>query len=116
MAQIIAKNKTEEVAVNSTNSTQGPTVMDEHSLRIMVIIKGQEVSGIIIDGGSRVNVINKLACDRLGIKWETCPFWLRMVDTSIARPLGLIRELNVIIGGHTFQISIVVLKTKMAEE
>ena len=38
-----------------------------------------------------------------------------MLDTTRARPLGLIRELNVIIGGHTFQISIVVLKTKMAE-
>mgnify|MGYP000347213273 FL=1 len=91
VAQVIAKNKMEEVAVSFTNLTQEVTVMDEHSLRIMVIIKGQEVSGIIIDGGSRVNVINKLACDRLGIKWETCPFWLRMVDTSIARPLGLIR-------------------------
>ena len=40
VAQIIAKNKTEEVAVNSTNSTQGPTIMDEHSLRIKVIING----------------------------------------------------------------------------
>ena len=29
VAQIIAKNKTEEVAVNFANPTQGPTVMDE---------------------------------------------------------------------------------------
>ena len=70
MTQIIAKNKTEEVAVNFTNPTQGLEVMDEHSPSIKVIIKGQEVLGSIVDGGSRVNVINKLTYDKLDIKWE----------------------------------------------
>ena len=32
-----------------------------------------------------------------------------MADTSIVRPLGLIRQLDIVIGGHTFQISAVVL-------
>ena len=75
-----------------------------------MIFQGQEVSGSIVDGGSGINVINKLTYDRLGIQWETYPFWLRMVDTSIVRPIGLIRQLDVIIGGHTFQISTIVLK------
>ena len=43
-------------------------------------------------------------------KWDACPFWLRMPDTSTIRPLGLIRQLDVIIGGYTFQISVVVLQ------
>ena len=102
VAQIIAKNKTEEVAVNFTNLTQGPTVMDEHSPSIRVIIKGQEVLGSIVVGGSGINVVNKITCDRLSIKWQTCPFWLRMADTSMVRALGLIWQLDVIIGGHTF--------------
>ena len=110
VAQIIAKNKTKEVPVNFENPTKRPTVIDEHSPSIKVIIKGQEVLGSIVDGGSGVNVINNLTCDRLGIKWETCPFWSRMADTSTVQPLGLIRQLDVIIGGHTFQISAVVLK------
>mgnify|MGYP002776911508 CR=1 FL=1 len=84
--------------------------MDEHSPSIKVIFQGQEMLGSIVNRGSGVNVINKPTCDRLGIKWETCRFWLRMLYTSIVRPLGLIWQLDVIIGGHTFQISAVVLK------
>ena len=68
VAQVIAKNKMEEVAVSFTNLTQEVTVMDEHSPSIEVIIKGQEVSRSIVDGVSGVNVINKLICDRLNIK------------------------------------------------
>ena len=69
------------------------------------------MAGAIVDGGSGVNVINKTTCDRLGIrKWDACPFWLRMADTSTVRPLDLIRHLDVIIGGYTFQISVVVLQ------
>ena len=33
-----------------------------------------------------------------------------MADTSTVRPLGLIRQLDVIIGGYTFQISAIVLQ------
>ena len=33
-----------------------------------------------------------------------------MVDTSTVKPLGSIQQLDIIIGGHTFQISVVVLK------
>ena len=85
--------------------------MDEQSPAIKVVIQGQEVAGAIVDGGSRVNVINKTTCETLGIKkWDACPFWLQMADISTVRPLGLIRHLDVIIRGYTFQISAVVLQ------
>ena len=84
--------------------------MDEQNPSIKVIINGKEIEVSIADGGSRVNVINKITCDRLGItKWEACPFWLRMVDTSMVRRISLLRHLDVLLGGHTFQISVVVL-------
>ena len=84
--------------------------MDEQNPSIKVIIQGQEIEGAIVDGGSGVNVINKTTCDRLGItKWEAYPFWLRMADTSMVRPIGLLRQLDVVLGGHTFQISAMVL-------
>ena len=38
-----------------------------------------------------------------------------MADTSTVRPLGLIRQLDVIIGGHIFQISTIVLKLEAQE-
>ena len=65
---------------------------------------------LLWNGGSGVNFINKMECDRLGItKWEACPFWLRMVDTSTVRLIGLLRQLDVVLGGHSFQISAVIL-------
>ena len=46
----------------------------------------------------------------LGItSWENCPFWLRMADTRSVRPLGLLQKLYIVIGGHLFEISAVVL-------
>ena len=84
--------------------------MDKQSPTIKVIIRGQEVSGSIVDGGSRVNVIKKITCDRLDIiAWEAFPFWLRMANTRIVQPLVLIRQLDIVFGGHTFQILVVVL-------
>ena len=33
-------------------------------------------------------------------EWESCPFWLGMADTSLVRPIGLILNLDITIGGH----------------
>ena len=107
---LMAQKEAEHVLVNCSQPSIGPTIMDEQSPSIKVIIRGQEVARTIVDGGSGVNVINNTTCDKLEFtKWDACSFWLRMADTSTIRPLGLIRQLNVILGGHTFQISIVVL-------
>ena len=100
--------ESENVSIHFTNLGKGPTIMDEQSPKIKVIIHSQEVSGNIVDGGSDVDVINKITCDWLGITtWEACPLWLRMADISRVRPLGMIRPLDIVIGSHTFQISMV---------
>ena len=84
--------------------------MDHHNPAPTVIIKGQEVPGCLIDGGSGVNIISKSTCDRLGIQnWEACSFWLHMADTRSVRPLGLIRKLEIMVGGYAFGILAVVL-------
>ena len=84
--------------------------MDEQSPSIKVTIRGQEIARTIVDNGSGVNVINNTTSDKLGItKSDACPFWLRMANTSTITPLGLIRQLDVILGGHTFQIFAMVL-------
>ena len=101
-AHTMARNESEKVSINFTNPVKGST--------IKVIIQGQGVPGSIVDGGSCVNVMNKTTYDRLSItNWETCPFWLWMADTSMVWPIGLIGHLDIVIGGHTFQISAVVL-------
>ena len=76
-----------------------------------IIIRGCDLHGFIIDGGSGVNMISEATCQNLGlIEWEPCPFWLRMADTRSVRPIGLIRHLDFMLGGHMFTISAVVLR------
>ena len=76
-----------------------------------IIIKGQDLHGCIIDGGSGVNVISETTCHNLGLnQWEPCPFWLRMADTRSVRPIVLIRHLEFSLGEHMFTISVVLLR------
>ena len=88
----------------------GPTIIDHRSPAIKVLVQGTEIQGCVVDDGSGVNVISKATCTTLGItSWENCPFWLRMADTRSVRPLGLLRKLSIVVGGHLFEISAVVL-------
>ena len=98
------------IHVNFAESTTGSAVVNHHNLTIKVILRGEEILWCIVDGGSGVNVINKATYNRLGItNWDVCPFWLSMVDTRSVKPLGLLRKLNIVIGGHMFEMSTVVL-------
>ena len=98
-----------------TEPNPGPTVIDHQNPAIKVLVHGTEIKGCIVHGGSGVNVISKATCTNLGItSWEICPFWLRMADMRSMRPLGLLRKLSVIIGGHLFEISMVVLDLESA--
>ena len=87
----VSKPKPAPALAFFSNPEEGPAVVDTRSPTITVIVKGKEIAGTIIDGGSGVNIISKRTCDTLGIReWEPCPFWLRMANTSSVRPTGLI--------------------------
>ena len=106
----ITRRSSRGVSTNFTGSSDGPTVVDHSNPAIKVILQGQEVVRCIIDGGSGINVISARICEQLGIsEWEACPFWLRMADTRSVRPLRLIMKLGIVVGGHRFEISAVVL-------
>ena len=78
-----------------------PPLVDSQNPVVKIIMKGRDLHGCIIDGGSGVNVINKATCQDLGLtQWEPCPFWLRMADTQSVHPIGLIRHLDFTLGGH----------------
>ena len=91
-----------------TEPNHGPMVIDHQNPAIKVLVQGTKITGCVVDGSSDVNVISKATCNNLGItSWENCP--LGMADTSSVHPLGLLSKLSVIIGGHLFEISILVL-------
>ena len=49
-----------------SNPEEGPEIVDISRLAITVIIKGREITGTIVDGGSRVNVISQRTCSENG--------------------------------------------------
>ena len=82
-----------------------PALIDSQNPAVKLFIKGREVHRCIIDGGSGVNVISEATCHDLGItQWEACLFWLHMVDMRSVRPIGLIRNLDFILGGHLHSV------------
>jgi hypothetical protein len=85
-------------------------VMDCKCPSMEAIVGGQEIACILIDGGSGVNVISMATCRQLGItQWEPCKFWLRMVNGSSVRPIRMIPDLEMVVQGHTFTISVVIM-------
>jgi hypothetical protein len=76
-------------------------VMDCECLSMEAIVGGQKIAGILIDGGSGVNVISMATCRQLGItKWEPCKVWLRMANGSSVRPIGMIPDLEMVVQGY----------------
>jgi hypothetical protein len=84
--------------------------MDCDCSNIEAIVGGQIIAKILIDGGSGINVISMATCRRLGITmWEPCKFWLHMADGSSVRPIGMIPDLEMVVQGHVFTISVVLM-------
>ena len=99
LKSVIAPQNSEPTPTFFSNPEEGLAIVDNNGPAITTINKGKEITGTIVDGGSRVNVISQRTCDNLGItECEPCPFWLRMADTGSVRPTGLIRNLEITIG------------------
>jgi hypothetical protein len=84
--------------------------MDCECPSIEGIVGGQRIAGILIDGGSGINMISMATGWQLGItKWEPCKFWLRMANGSSVWPIGMIPDLEMVVQGHAFTISVVIM-------
>ena len=75
LATLTSNTKSTTLPVNLTEPGTGPSVMDSHNPAVKIIIKGHDLHGCIIDGGSGVNAISETTCQNLGLtQWEPCPF------------------------------------------
>ena len=60
--------KTQFRSTSITESTSGPTTIVHQNTAIKVLVQGTEITGCIVESGSRVNVINKATRSSLGIR------------------------------------------------
>ena len=112
--EIVHSLTTQDLAQPSVKLTAlalGRPLMDSQNPAVQLLIRGHEVLGCIIDGGSGVNVISEATCTKICItQWEPCPFWLWMTDTWSVCPIGLIRNLEFTLGGYSFTVSAITLR------
>jgi len=62
--------------------------------QVTIQINGMSILGVVLDGGSRVNVISEDTTRELGLTWEPILFNIRMVDNRIVIPKGIIRNVR----------------------
>ncbi|KAL2624211.1 hypothetical protein R1flu_008456 [Riccia fluitans] len=70
------------------------------SPKVDIEIDGCLIKHVPIDSGSGVNIMTEETTHGLGyMKFESTPRVLRMADQSRRRPLGVLRDLIIVIGG-----------------
>jgi hypothetical protein len=86
----------------------------------MVVIQVQVgknfIEDVLFDGGFRVNIITKKFRVQLGLsKPKPTPYNLCMVDQTIVKPLGLIKDLNIIVHGFFYTINFIVIQSSVLD-
>jgi hypothetical protein len=86
----------------------------------MVVIQVQVgknfIEDIHLDGGSIVNIFTKKLRMQLGLSEpKPTPYNLCMVDQTIAKPLGLIKDLKIIVHGILDAVTFIVIQSNVLD-
>ncbi|KAL3675122.1 hypothetical protein R1sor_025070 [Riccia sorocarpa] len=84
---------------------------DMGSPEIDVEIAGCVMKKVIIDPGSGVNIMTEETAHALGFtEFEATPRILRMADQTRRRPVGVLRNIQTMIGGVPFHLTYIILR------
>jgi hypothetical protein len=80
----------------------------------MVVIQVQVgknfIEDVLLDGGFGVNIMMEKLRVQLGLsKPKPAPYNLRMADQTIAKPLGLIKDLKILVHGITYAMTFTII-------
>jgi hypothetical protein len=90
--------------------------IDHHMAMIQVQVGKNLIENVFLNGGYRVNIITKKLKVQLGLsKPKPTPYNLLMVDQTIVKPFGLIKDLTIIIHGIPNVITFIVIQSKILE-
>jgi hypothetical protein len=71
---------------------------------------------VLLDGGSRVNIITKQLRLRLGLpKPKPTPYNLEMVDQTTTKPANLIRNLKIYVHGIPYITTFIILHNSVVD-
>ena len=84
--------------------------IDKHMPVISICIGKNIVDDVLLDGGSRVNVITEEERRKRGLpKPSPTPFNLKMANGTIAKPIGLLRDVKIHIHGIPYIVTLTVI-------
>ena len=115
LTKFVRSRLTEVVTPPSRTSTTEEMIaateaIDKHMPVISICIGKCIVDDVLLDGGSRVNVITKEERRRLGLpKPSPSPFNLKMANGTIAKPTGLLRDVKIHIHGIPYIVTLTVI-------
>jgi hypothetical protein len=71
---------------------------------------------VLIDGGSRINIIIENLRVQLGLSKLNPMFYnLHMVDQTIAKPLGLIRNMKIFVHGIPYMVTFTIINSNVLD-
>ena len=84
--------------------------IDKHMPVISICIGKNVVDDVLLDGGSRVNVITEEKRRGLGLpKPSPAPFNLKMANGTITKPTGLLRDVKIHIHGIPYIVTLTII-------
>ncbi len=91
-------------------------VIDHQMVVIQVQVGKNFIEDIHLDGGSIVNIFTKKLRMQLGLSEpKPTPYNLCMVDQTIAKPLGLIKDLKIIVHGILDAVTFIVIQSNVLD-
>jgi hypothetical protein len=83
---------------------------------IQVQIGKNTIEDVLLDGGSRVNIVTEQLRLRLGLpKPKLAPYNLRMTDQTTTKLVGLIRDMKIYIHGIPYITAFTVLQNSVVD-
>lgn len=100
----------EDVApCNMTQPKELPTSWDGNAAKNNLMLVNAKIEGIILDGGSSVNIIIEEMATKIKTKWEPLSFNIRMENNRMVVSFGVVRHAKMTIANMEFLVNLVVL-------
>ncbi len=91
-------------------------IIDNHMAIIQVQIGKNTIENVLLNGGSRVNIITNELRLRLGLSNpKPAPCNLKMADQTTTKPLGLIKDLKIYVHGIPYIITFTILQNSVVD-
>jgi hypothetical protein len=90
--------------------------IDNHMAIIQVQIGKNTIEDVLLDGGSRINIITKQLRLKLGLsKLLHAPYNLKMANQTTPKLVGLIKDLKIYVHGIPYITTFTILQNRVVD-